>query len=67
VWTRGIAGVVVFLAGVVWIAQGTGAMKNSSMSGHGEFTVLGVVALIAGAALVVWGARVRRRAGQITD
>jgi protein-S-isoprenylcysteine O-methyltransferase Ste14 len=67
VWTRGIAGVVVGLIGVLWIAQGSGAMHGSSMSGHGGFTVLGVVALIVAAALLLWAARVRRRGGEITD
>jgi protein-S-isoprenylcysteine O-methyltransferase Ste14 len=67
VWTRGIAGVVVCLVGVVWIAQGAGAMHGSSMSGHGQFAILGVVAFIVGVALLVWADRVRRREGQITD
>jgi uncharacterized membrane protein HdeD (DUF308 family) len=58
---------VVCLLGVVWIAQGAGAMHGSSMSGHGQFAILGVVAFIVGVALLVWADRVRRREGQITD
>jgi hypothetical protein len=33
VWSRGIVGVVLCLVGAVWVAQGTGAMHGSSMSG----------------------------------
>jgi hypothetical protein len=65
VWIRGIAGVVLCVVGVVWIAQGSGAMHGSGMSGQGQFTVLGGAAVVVGAALLVWAARIRRRQAHI--
>jgi hypothetical protein len=62
-WSRGIIGVVLCLAGLVWIGQGTDVLSNSKlMSGHGQYTLLGVVVLLAGLALVAWAVRIRRRA-----
>jgi drug/metabolite transporter (DMT)-like permease len=60
VWSRGIAGVVLCLVGAVWILQGTGAMQGSGMSGHGQFTILGVVLAVVGLALLAWALRLRR-------
>jgi hypothetical protein len=53
-WIRGIAGVVLCILGAVWTAQGTGALSGSAMSGHSQFAVLGVVAIVLGIALLVW-------------
>jgi hypothetical protein len=61
VWIRGIAGIVLCALGAVWIAQGSGAMHGSSMSGHASFALLGGAAVIVGLALLVWAVRVRRR------
>jgi hypothetical protein len=61
-WSRGVAGVVFCLAGLVWIGQGTNVLSGSKlMSGHGQYAVLGVVVLLIGLGLLVWAARVRRR------
>ena len=60
-WVRGIAGIVLCALGAVWIAQGSGAMHGSAMSGHAPFALLGGVAVIAGLALLAWAARIRRR------
>jgi hypothetical protein len=61
-WTRGIIGVVCCLTGLVWIGQGTNVLSNSKlMSGHGQYTVLGVAVLVIGLALLVWAVRVRQR------
>jgi hypothetical protein len=65
VWIRGIAGAVLCVVGVVWIAQGSGAMEGSGMSGHGQFALLGAVAVVVGVALLVWAARIRRRQARI--
>jgi hypothetical protein len=63
-WSRGIIGVVFCLAGLVWIGQGTNLISSSKMmSGHGQYTLLGVVVLVIGLALLVWAAQVRRRQG----
>ena len=61
VWLRGIAGIVLCALGAVWIAQGSGAMHGSGMSGHAPFALRGVVVVIVGLALLVWAAVVRRR------
>jgi hypothetical protein len=61
VWIRGIAGVVLCAVGAVWIAQGSGTMHGSGMSGHASFALLGGAAVIVGLALLVWAAVIRRR------
>jgi hypothetical protein len=61
VWLRGIAGIVLCALGAVWIAQGSGAMHGSGMSGHTPFALLGVVVVIVGLALLIWAALIRRR------
>lgn len=58
-WVRGIVGVVLIVLGGVWIAQGTGAMKGSMMSGHGQYTALGVIVALVGIACLFWSWRVR--------
>jgi formate-dependent nitrite reductase membrane component NrfD len=61
VWIRGIAGVVFCALGALWVAQGSGAMNGSGMSGHSSFALLGGAAVIIGLALLVWAARIRHR------
>lgn len=61
-WIRGIAGIAFCALGAVWIAQGSGAMHGSGMSGHASFALLGGVAVIVGLTLLVWAARIRRGA-----
>jgi len=62
-WSRGIIGIVFCLIGVVWIGQGTNVLSNSKlMSGHGQYTLLGIVVLLMGLALVGWAVRIWRRA-----
>jgi hypothetical protein len=64
VWTRSIAGLVLCVLGVVWLAQGAGVLHGSRMmSGHGQFAVLGGAVFLVGAALLLWAARIRRRMG----
>ena len=59
-WTRGIIGVVLCLTGLVWIGQGTDILRGSKlMSGHGQYTLLGIVVLVIGLALLAWAARIR--------
>jgi hypothetical protein len=53
-WVRGIVGVVLILVGAVWVAQGTGAMSGSGMSGHGQYALLGAVVIVIGLALILW-------------
>jgi vacuolar-type H+-ATPase subunit I/STV1 len=61
VWIRGVAGVVLCALGAVWIAQGSGAMHGSGMSGHAQFALLGGVAFIVGLALLAWAVLICRR------
>jgi hypothetical protein len=62
-WIRGIAGIVLCALGGLWIAQGTGAVSGSMMSGHGQYAVLGAVVAVVGVVLLVsaWRARAGRR------
>jgi drug/metabolite transporter (DMT)-like permease len=61
-WSRGIIGIVLCLTGVMWISQGTNVLSNSKlMSGHGQYTLLGIVVLLVGLALLGWAVRIWRR------
>ena len=59
-WIRRIIGTVLVAVGGVWIAQGSGALHGSFMTGVGFWTVMGVVAALFGIALLVGAARGRR-------
>jgi protein-S-isoprenylcysteine O-methyltransferase Ste14 len=56
---RAISGAVLSIVGIVWIAQGAGAMHGSAMSGHHQYAGLGVVVLLVGLALIAWAWRRR--------
>ena len=57
-----ILGVLVILAGVVWILQGLGVIVSSSfMTGDRTWVALGALAVVGGAALSWWGWSRRRR------
>jgi hypothetical protein len=60
VWIRGIIGVVLIVAGAVWVAQGVGAMHGSGMSGHSGYAALGAVVIVIGLVLLVRANAVRR-------
>lgn len=60
-WIRGVLGIVLCLAGAVWIAQGTDALHGSGMSGHGVWAVLGVALIVIGLGLHVWALRIRNK------
>jgi drug/metabolite transporter (DMT)-like permease len=62
-WSRGIVGIALCLVGLVWIGQGTNALSNSKlMSGHGQYTLLGIGVLLLGLVLLAWAVRIRQRA-----
>jgi hypothetical protein len=45
----------------VWIGQGTNVLSNSKlMSGHGQYTLLGLVVFLVGLALLRWAVRIWR-------
>ena len=58
---RRIIGVILVVIGGVWIAQGSGALHGSFMTGEGIWTVIGVIAALFGIALLVGAARDRKR------
>jgi hypothetical protein len=60
---RGVVGLVLCALGGVWIAQGAGAMKGSSMTGHSQYAVLGIVVALIGVSFLAWSWRVRSRRG----
>jgi K+-transporting ATPase A subunit len=60
-WIRSVIGLVLIALGSVWIAQGTGAMRGSMMSGHGQYAALGAVTVLIGLSLIGWAWRIRRR------
>jgi len=51
--TRLVVAAILALVGVLWIAQGTGFLPGSAMSGVQFWAVAGVVALAAGV-FVAW-------------
>jgi uncharacterized membrane protein HdeD (DUF308 family) len=57
---RAIA-IVMIVVGGVWIAQGTGALGGSFMTGEALWTVIGLIAALLGASLLVGTFRDRRR------
>ena len=65
-WT-GIIGVALVVIGAVWIAQGSGALHGSFMTGEGIWTAIGVVAVLFGVALLVGTARDRKRSARDDD
>ncbi|MDQ1384985.1 MAG: hypothetical protein QOG65_2364 [Actinomycetota bacterium] len=58
---RRILGVVLVAIGGVWIAQGSGALHGSFMTGEALWTVIGVIAALFGIALLLGVAREHRR------
>jgi hypothetical protein len=55
---RIIAGIVAIVVGVVWFFQGINVIKGSFMTGEAFWSVMGVVAILFGVALIR-GARSR--------
>jgi len=58
---RRIIGVILVAIGAVWIAQGTGALGGSFMTGEGLWTVIGAIFALFGVALLVGAARDAKR------
>jgi protein-S-isoprenylcysteine O-methyltransferase Ste14 len=61
VWWRAIVGVVLCAVGAVWTGQGSGAIHGSVMTGHSQYTGLGVLLIVVGLGFLVWAWLVRRR------
>jgi uncharacterized membrane protein HdeD (DUF308 family) len=56
-WLFTILGFLLALIGVVWILQGFNMLMGSMMSGHSQYAVLGIVAVVIGVALIVFANR----------
>ena len=54
-----VVGIILVLIGALWIAQGANLMPNTVMSGQSMWLWIGVVAAIAGLALLWWANRRR--------
>jgi uncharacterized membrane protein len=59
-WVFNVLGVILVLIGIVWILQGVGVLMGSMMSGHLQYSGLGIVAALVGVGLLVWANRRRR-------
>ena len=59
---RRIVGIILVVIGGVWIAQGSGVLHGSFMTGEALWTVIGVIAALFGIALLVGAARDSKRA-----
>lgn len=55
--SRLLAAVVLALVGLVWVGQGTGIVGGSAMTGNSFWAVVGVVLLVAAAAIALLEAR----------
>lgn len=58
-WTRGLVGIVLVLAGIIWAGQGLNLIGGSFMSGQLLWLGIGCGCLLAGLALLVWAWRMR--------
>jgi hypothetical protein len=52
--TRRVVGAVLFLAGVVWVGQGTNVIMGSSMTGSTFWAVMGGLCIVGGLVLLGW-------------
>lgn len=59
-WVISLLGAILTLVGIVWILQGVNVLPGSLMSGHLQYTGLGIIAAVVGIGLLVW---VNRRPG----
>ncbi len=63
-WILNVLGILLAALGIVWILQGTDVLKAGFMAGQIQYAFLGLVALIAGIALVTLANRRHRVADQ---
>jgi hypothetical protein len=56
-------GVIAVLVGAVWTLQGTDVLGGSAMSGHSQWTVIGLVLVVVGLGLVAFAATRKGRRG----
>jgi hypothetical protein len=52
-WIRRAIGAVLLVVGLVWFFQGIGVIEGSFMTGEAVWAVIGVLCVVAGAALAL--------------
>jgi hypothetical protein len=58
---RSAIGVVLLVAGVVWILQGSGLLKGSFMTGQSRWLSIGIACAVLGLVLLLSARRSTRR------
>ena len=65
IWVRVVGGALLFLVGLVWVLQGSGATGASGgMNGQAEWTLIGMVVAVVGLVLLAGGIRRLRTANR---
>jgi hypothetical protein len=62
--TRVVLAFVLIAVGAVWFGQGIGLIGGSFMTGEAIWAVIGLIAVVFGAALLSGARRARRRADE---
>jgi hypothetical protein len=52
-----VIGVLLILVGLVWILQGVNILLGSMMSGHIQYSILGLVVAVIGVGLLIYANR----------
>jgi drug/metabolite transporter superfamily protein YnfA len=60
-WILLVLGILLVLAGGVWVLQGLNVLTQGSMAGKSQWTVIGAVVAVLGAAMIVLGALQRKK------
>ena len=55
-----VVGLIMITIGGIWVLQGGGVLPGSFMSGQTTWLLIGLVAMVAGVGLLIFGARPRR-------
>ena len=59
-WVLNIIGVLLILIGIVWILQGVNVLAGSMMSGHIQYSIIGLVVAALGVLALFFANRRRR-------
>ncbi len=65
-WILSIVGLLLVLFGILWILQGLNIVPVGFMAGHLQYAALGLVAVIGGAALVLFANRRSKKVSSST-
>jgi len=52
-----VVGVLLVLAGGIWVLQGVNILPGSYMSGNPQWAINGTISIVVGAGLIVWARR----------